>query len=54
MESKKEPIPSYKSPISGQQKLPTNYAEINVNRNLPSYQDKRVPNISEKDKYGRN
>lgn len=54
MEVKREPVQTYKSPISVQQKPTVNYADINMNnKNLPSYGDKRVPNIGQKDKYGR-
>lgn len=45
MEAKRDPVQPYKSPISVQQKPTTNYADINMNKNLPSYGDKRVPNI---------
>lgn len=54
MEVKREPAQTYKSPISVQQKPTVNYADINMNnKNLPSYGDKRVPNIGQKNKYGR-
>ena len=54
MEVKRELAQTYKSPISVQQKPTVNYADINMNnKNLPTYADKRVPNIGQKDKYGR-
>lgn len=46
MEQKRDPVVHpYKSPISLQPKPSTNHAEINMNKNVPSYGDKRVPNI---------
>ena len=54
MDVKRDPVQTYKSPISVQQKPTVNYADINMNnKNLPTYADKRVPNIGQKDKYGR-
>lgn len=47
MEIKRDPAQQqYKSPISIQQQKPSVvYGDINMNKNLPSYGDKRVPNI---------
>lgn len=54
MQPKRDPVQPYKSPISVQQKPTANYADINMNnKNIPSYGDKRMPNIGQKDKYGR-
>lgn len=54
MDFKKETVQTYKtSSTAAQQKPSTNYADINMNKNIPSY-DKKVPNIGQKDKYGKN
>ncbi len=43
---KKDLPQSTKPTYTSQNKPSSNYADINMNKNLPQYADKRVPNIS--------